>query len=83
MRDMPPIDFKAASPRPSGGPGSLVPACVLLREDGSLELKPMEGATLEEREAIGRICLCRYMSVEPRALEPMFEPRKVEPETAN
>jgi hypothetical protein len=83
MRDMPPIDMEAPSPRPSGGPGSLVPACVLLREDGSLELKPMEGATLEERELIARICLCRWMTVEPRALEPMFERRQDEPETAN
>jgi hypothetical protein len=83
MRDMPPIDMEADSPRASGGPGSLVPACVALREDGTLTLQPMEGASIEERELIGRICLCRWMYVEPRAMEPMFERRPVEPETAN
>src|ERR1700674_2511786 len=62
MRDLPPLpDLDEPSPRPSGGPGVLVPAVVALREDGSLELKPTEGSTAEERELIGRICLCRWM----------------------
>jgi hypothetical protein len=82
LSDMPPINFEAPSPRPSGGPGSLVPACVLLKEDGSLELKPLDGALLEERELISRVCLCRYLSVEPRILlGTVFEPRPSEPET--
>ncbi len=74
MRDLPPLpDMDAPSPRPSGGPGVLVPAVVALLEDGTLELKPTEGSTAEEREVIGRICLCRWMYVEPRALDPLFE----------
>lgn len=45
MRDMPSIDMEAASPRPSGGPGTLVPASIVLTAAGRLVLKPMEGST--------------------------------------
>jgi hypothetical protein len=74
MRDMPPIDMEAPSPRPSGGPGALVPACVVLRADGSLALRLVEGSSAEEREIVGRICLCQWMAVEPGFIPEIVEP---------
>jgi hypothetical protein len=72
--DMPPIDMEAASPRPSGGPGSLVPASIILTAAGRLVLRPMEGSTAEEREIVGRIVLTQWLAVEPGFIPEIVEP---------
>jgi hypothetical protein len=74
MRDMPPIDMEAASPRPSGGPGALVPAYVTLTAAGRLVLKPLDGASIEERELIARIVLGQWLAVEPGFIPEIVEP---------